>query len=143
MPNKDGSVSGAKTIRFQIPGEPVGYTRMTQGQLKLLRIPPYKIYSRSAVSVAERIRKYLAYKDLVRYCAFGDKVRRAPRAKVYLNVMIYFREGEGKFNRHPDPENVRKGIQDALFSEDNKIAGSVDFGYDPGNPRVEVEIIEP
>jgi hypothetical protein len=137
------SMSEAKSIKFQIPGDPVGYTRMTQAQVKLLRIARQNIKSEEAFKIIERLRKYLAYKDLVWYCSMGKKFDRSPRAKTCLNVMIYFRDGERKFSRHPDPENVRKGIQDALFSEDNKVAGSVDFGYDPGNPRVEVEIIEP
>jgi hypothetical protein len=51
--------------------------------------------------------------------------------------MIYFRN-----RKHPDPENVRKGIQDAVFRKDNLVAGNVDFGYDAMNPRVEIEIID-
>lgn len=40
-----------------------------------------------------------------------------------------------------DPDNVQKGVADALFKNDKYVAGSYDFAFDKENPRVEVEII--
>jgi hypothetical protein len=125
-----------KKIAFTIVGDPVPYLRMTQGQLKLLHVPTWKI-SPQGLKTVKRIRRYFSYKDDVRLAARVFKFSRRPESKIYLNVFVYFRN-----RKHADPENIRKGIQDSLFEQDNKVAGSVDFGYDPKNPRVEVEIIE-
>jgi hypothetical protein len=44
-------------------------------------------------------------------------------------------------HRHADPDNVRKGIQDALFVfGDKRVTGSVDFDYVEAGPRVEVRV---
>jgi hypothetical protein len=85
--------------------------------------------------VKKRIRAYLAYKDKVYSYSLGQMIDRKPKEKVFMDVMIYFGS-----RRHGDPENVRKGIQDAIYINDRMVAGSVDFDYDPGNPRVEIEI---
>jgi hypothetical protein len=122
--------------RFVIPGSPVPYLRMTQAQVKLMRIPDSRLRP-DGLRIKQRIRRYLAYKDLVLKCSLGQEIERRPRKKVFLDVMIYFSIG-----RRGDPENIRKGIQDAIYLQDRMVAGSVDFAYDPGNPRVEVEIRE-
>jgi hypothetical protein len=57
------------------------------------------------------------------------------KRKVQLNCMIYF-----KNNAHGDPENVRKGIMDALFVNDKHVIGYYDYDIDPEAPRVEVEL---
>jgi poly-gamma-glutamate capsule biosynthesis protein CapA/YwtB (metallophosphatase superfamily) len=135
-----GRIMGAggkmDTFRFVIPGDPIPYLRMTQGQVKLMRIPDSRLRS-DGLRIKQRIRAYLAYKDLVFKCSMGQAINRAPRKKVFLDVMIYFSTG-----RHGDPENVRKGIQDAIYTQDRMVAGSVDFDLDLMNPRVEVEISE-
>ena len=123
-------------ISFTVPGDPVPYLRMTQGQVKLMRIPDRKI-SGPGMKVKKKIRRYLEYKDRARLVSSRYEFLRAPTEKVYLNVFVYFSS-----RRHGDPENIRKGIQDAVFEQDRYVAGSVDFGYDAQNPRVEVEIID-
>lgn len=58
------------------------------------------------------------------------------KAKTYLHTMIYFAN-----EARPDPDNVQKGIANALFQNDKNVAGSYDFAIDKQNPRVEVEIV--
>ncbi len=125
----------AASISFTVAGEPVGYLRMTQGQVRMMKIPDRRICTRAALNMKNRIRKYLAYKDEVRIASTNLLFDRKPKKKVYLDVMIWFGS-----HRHPDPENVRKLIQDAIFDQDKMVAGAVDFDYDPENPRVEISI---
>ncbi len=42
--------------------------------------------------------------------------------KAYLNTMIYYAS-----DHRPDPDNVQKGIADALFVNDKNVAGTYDF----------------
>ncbi len=121
---------------FTMPGDPIPYTRMTQGQRKLLRVPDARMDSMTR-KVQRRIQRHLTYQDLARFYARRLEYARRPKKKVYLNVTCYFRTGT-----HGDCENVRKGIQDALFEDDKMVAGGVDFFYDQENPRAEVEIVE-
>lgn len=105
------------TALFTIPGDPVPYLRMTQGQVKLMRIPDSRLRP-DGLRIKQRIRTYLAYKDCVRMCSEGMAIDRKPRKKVFMDVMIYFSTG-----RHGDPENIRKGIQDAIYTQDRMVAG--------------------
>lgn len=56
--------------------------------------------------------------------------------KAYMHLMIHWHGGN-----HGDPDNIWKGIADALFLNDKGVAGS--FDYTTGNEagRVEVQII--
>jgi hypothetical protein len=101
-----------------------------------MRIPDRRLRP-DGLRIKTRIRAYLAYKDRVYGCSEGRAIDRKPRKKVFMDVMIYFSCG-----RHGDPENIRKGVQDAIYIQDRMVAGSVDFAYDRDNPRVEVEIRE-
>jgi hypothetical protein len=101
-----------------------------------MRIPDYRLRP-DGLRIKQRIRAYLAYKDLVFKCSMGQEIDRKPREKVFMDVMIYFSTG-----RHGDPENIRKGVQDAIYTQDRMVAGAVDFDFDLLNPRVEVEIRE-
>ena len=125
-----------KISSFIIGGDPVPYLRMTQGEVKLMRIPDHKLRP-GGLRIKTAIRRYFAYKDRVHIAAWAKRVDPEPKGKTYLNVMIYFRN-----RRHADPENVRKGIQDAIFSKDKMVAGGVDFDYDHENPRVEISVYE-
>jgi len=97
-------------------GNPIPYCRMTQRS---------KFKSKTA-------KRYLAWKEYVQECwleAFG-KGSNFPSGGCYrLNVDCYFRS-----ENHGDPENVRKGIQDALFADDKHVWGTVRFyhGRIPG-----------
>ena len=56
--------------------------------------------------------------------------------KAYLHSRIYFAN-----KKHADPDNVQKGIEDALFKDDKYVAGTYDFEYSKENPRVECSLI--
>lgn len=126
-------INRGPSISFTVPGEPVGFLHITQGQLKMMKIPDRRIRSLATLNMKNRIRKYLAYKDTVRTVSLNLLFDRKPKNKVYLDVMVWFAS-----HRHPDPENVRKGVQDSVFDQDKMVAGAVDFDYDAKNPRVEI-----
>lgn len=121
-------------ITFVVHGDQIPYTRMTQGQVKLMKIPDHKI-TPEALKVKDKIRRYLVWKDFVRMHTLQLQFPRSPKEKIYLSVMVYFRN-----KKHADPENIRKGIQDAIFDQDKLVAGAVDFDYDEKNPRCEITI---
>lgn len=115
-------------------GNPVGYVRTTQ----------------RSKWVSVQYRRYSQYKDHVIAAflsvysqpAFLDNMRRTGhpidppnRFKIYCHVRIWFAN-----HAHADPDNIWKAQNDSLFSNDKWVAGSVDFDYDPENPRVEVSI---
>jgi hypothetical protein len=121
-------------LTFVVHGDPVPYLRMTQGQVKLMRIPDRKI-SASGAKVKAKIQRYFDWKEFVSAHTLGLHFDRAPKKKLFLNVMCYFAD-----KKHADPENIRKGIQDAIFEQDKMVAGAVDFDYDKDNPRCEITI---
>jgi len=111
-----------------IKGNPLGYHRTTQGSY----------WNPSS-------RRYYAWKQHVidAYCEAtgvqcleGEKPIISSKNKIYLNTMTYFAN-----DSRSDPDNVQKGVADALFKNDKYVAGSYDFAFDKENPRVEVEII--
>lgn len=122
-------------MKLIVKGTAVPYTRMTQGQVKLMRIPDHKL-SPSGLKIKEKLRRYFDWKDFVNLHTLNLGIDKSPKEKVFLNVMVYYRD-----KKHADPENIRKGIQDAIFTNDKMVAGSVDFSYDYTNPRVEIEIL--
>lgn len=67
--------------------------------------------------------------------AVGYKPLSTGKAKHFLKTMSYFAN-----DKRPDPDNVQKGIADAIFQDDKYVAGSYDFDFDKENPRVEVEL---
>lgn len=111
--------------------------------------PPVGYYSHGARPNYSRLRKYVDYKELVQFLARIQEVVLPLVATkdrpLDIRTAAYFKNGV-----HPDPENVHKGIVDALFySQDRKVKGSGDkhtggrfFSpkYDKNNPRVEVWI---
>ncbi len=141
MQGKEVLISLEKTkpfnsITFTVPGNPVPYLRMTQGQTKLMRIPDNRL-NPAALKVKERIRRYLTYKDWVYVCASACKFDRAPKGKVIMDIKIYFAS-----KVHADSDNIFKALSDGLFKNDKYVCGSMDFDYDTLNPRVEVKITE-
>ena len=113
---------------FTVRGNPVPYCRTTQAGARFDK--GYK--------------RYQVYKDCV-VASFlaqckGDWGSPKPLTttkenKTEVKIMIYFQNG-----KHGDPDNVFKGIADALFTCDKYVYGSFMFDYDQKNPRVEVEI---
>jgi hypothetical protein len=87
-----------------------------------------------------RALRYKAWKVYVLKC-FSEQTRQAfpcePDGHYRLDVACYF-VGEN----HADPENVRKGIQDALFAYGDKHVFGLIYPVEhvEENPRVEVII---
>ena len=127
-------------------GNPIPYLRMTQNEIKLLKIPDEKLMD-SGIKKKWGIRRYLNWKKYVEvYLYFysrigGRKARKEEieriinQDKVKLDCMIYFAN-----KKHGDPDNIRKGIQDSIFGNDKHVVGCVDYDYDSVKPRVEVSI---
>ena len=123
-----------KTLRFTVPGPPVGF--YAYGARNIWKLPRAK---------RERTQAYHQYADKVRLMARAAGIQTPLEASKHLPVIInttaYFATGV-----HCDPENVRKGISDALFygcsgPGDKYCGGSFPPPlYDKENPRVEVEI---
>ena len=126
-----------ETIRFTVPGQPVPCLRLTQGQIKWTKVPRHALVYRDPkiVRMVERIRRYWAFKDSVRWASNGKNIDRAPKIKTHLWVKIWF-----KTARHGDPDNILKAIQDAIFEKDKMVAGMIDFEYTIGEPRCEIII---
>jgi len=91
-------------------GNPIPYERMTQRSKFLPRNKRYSSWKRYIIG------------------SWMEKFHRAPDfdpGETYrLDVICYF-----KGENHGDPENIRKGVQDALFSNDKHIWGLVGFGH--------------
>jgi len=96
-----------------------------------------------------RLERYNAWKDHVRGAALDVGLKlplEATKAKpLYVSVVSWFASGV-----HPDPENVRKGVIDALVQNlesgrrgsDKYIGGFCEIPrYDKARPRVEVWIM--
>lgn len=121
-----------REIRFTIKGNqedpkgnPIPYLRTTQRSSRF----------------NEKAKRYHAWKDYVRFAAFGDGGYGADRQldplyKSYMSIVVFFAN-----KKHADPDNIFKGIADAMFFNDKYLAGTFDYHYDKENPRVEVKIL--
>lgn len=127
----------SKTIRFTVPGKPVGYYAMGKR-------PNWT-----------RLREYVEYKQLVQqhavYAGLKLPLEATLESPVYVNTVTFFKNGV-----HCDPGNVQKGICDALFYQ-QKLPGETKRRrkggdkytggkfepphYDKRHPRVEVEVL--
>jgi Holliday junction resolvase RusA-like endonuclease len=113
------------SLAFTVPGDPIGYVRTTRRQK----------------FVDERWKRYQTWKNRVTESA-GRQVLaivgalEARKARVTMALGIHYRSDA----RRPDPDNVWKGIADALFKQDRNVVGSFDFAFDAEAPRVEVKI---
>lgn len=121
-----------RIVTFEIPGPPVGYT------IQLGRFANTKVKQ-----------KYREFKKLVQSLAPIQLPLVASREKpVIVETECFFVNGI-----HPDPENVHKGVKDALFwvkSGMGKGAGDKYTGghyeppqYDKLNPRTIVTVCIP
>ncbi len=114
-----------KQVTFEICEPPVGYT-ILMGRW------------------GKRKTKYIEYKKLVQsLCPIELPLRADVTHPILVETQAYFEHGT-----HPDPENVHKGIKDALFyglkgkgGGDKYTGGSYDPPlYDKENPRVIVTL---
>lgn len=126
--------------RFVVPGIPVGYKTTTY----------------NAKYVNKDYRKYVEYKKQVQLFARAAGLELPLLAtKDYpmkVRTVAFFKNGN-----HPDPENVNKGVRDALFYDEEKkgrsgsgkgddkhTGGSFEPPlYDKENPHVVVIVKEP
>lgn len=123
-------------IEFTIPFDPVPYLRMTQGEVKLMRIPRARI-GRAFLSKWDRIHQYLQYKKQLALIGKKYLTNFDLSKKMQMVCIFYFRSG-----RHGDPDNCWKAIADALFHDDNRLVGCFDFFIDKENPQTEVTIVQ-
>lgn len=120
----------SETIRFKVPGDPVGKER-----------PRFAGAGRSPYTPA----KTRAYERLVEL-TFLQQLRtrgwRAlPSSAMRVVVDCRFRTGT-----HPDPDNVLKLVLDALtagwmaYKNDRHVSSSVEHNCPSEHPRIEVEV---
>ena len=132
-------------------GNPIPYLRLTQNEMKLLHIPDHKMASASGARKKRAVKRYFDWKSYVKETCLYQSTLDGKKAEVYAVKMMLAENGKMQFDckiffknrKHADPENIRKGVQDSLFTNDKLVMGSVDFDYDPKRPRVEVEIAKP
>jgi Holliday junction resolvase RusA-like endonuclease len=117
-------------VEFIVPGIPKGFTTLARHGNKV------------ADSARERVQRYYNYCDKVRVFAKQARLKLPLQNGKELFLMVdtfaFF-----KGNRHPDPENVRKGIVDAMcYGGDDKFVGGYHIPpfYDDDNPHVEVVV---
>lgn len=117
--------------------------------MRIFRIdgPPVGYYTSGGTPNYTRLNKYVAWKKLVQKTAMTHGITLplvATKEKpMFIETYAVFHNGT-----HPDPENVHKGIVDALFydpSRKKKGAGDKHTGgmfhppfYEKGNPHVVV-----
>lgn len=118
-------------------GNPIPYkrsTQRTQWKLEIILYNQWKDYIRNTI--------FKVYPD-TQYEAGGRfKLQIHPfttsrQQKAYMSLKIFF-----KGHSFGDPDNIFKGIADALFKCDKYLAGSFDFEYS-NSPRVEIKISFP
>lgn len=132
-------------IHFTIPAMPChrkargldGKMRKVPGPPTLLKLVGY--YTNGKSPNFDRAREYSDWKDHVQRHAPALPVATQQRP-VRVDVWCHFPSGA-----HADPENVRKGIVDALFKHraggDKYVYGYHHFPqYDGRDPRVVVEV---
>lgn len=116
----------------------------------------YKTTTYKAKHFNKDYKKYVEYKKIVQFHARAAGLTIPMLATkdhpVKVRTVAFFKNGN-----HPDPENVNKGVRDALFyDEEKKLRGGSGKGddkytggsfepplYDKENPRVIVIVKEP
>ena len=121
-------------VHFVIPINPVPYLRMTQAEVRLMRIPRARV-SANYLKKWDGINRYLRYKESVQALARGQIGSLDLSRKLWMDCFFYFADG-----RHGDPDNCWKAIADALFQNDNKVCGSFNFSTGNSDPRTTVII---
>jgi Holliday junction resolvase RusA-like endonuclease len=86
------------------------------------------------------IHRYNTYKQALAASMAHLEFDRGPKSReaaLFVQVFAWFGD-----RTHGDPDNVLKGVLDALFASDKHIVSQVDYGYDPTHPRVVIRITE-
>lgn len=117
-------------------GNPVPYVRYTQGghwKPQAKRYNEWKDYVRTAfLDALEGKNKSIA---TVAIWHHQKPVILLNNQKAEMDIKTFW-----KNHAHGDPDNIWKGIADALFQNDKNLDGSFESEVDPENPRVEVKI---
>ncbi|MGX7894421.1 RusA family crossover junction endodeoxyribonuclease [Tsuneonella sp. HG222] len=108
-------------------GNPIGYYRTTQGAKWKPEAIRYNLWKSHVVAA------YIDAGGTVN--ATGYKPLKTGKEKWLLTTMSYFAN-----DVRPDPDNVQKGVADAIFVNDKYVIGTYDFAFDHECPRVEIEI---
>lgn len=122
-------------------GNPLAYARTTQSTqwtAKAKRYNAWKDYVRAHYLDAVMPQKKIKRED---FGEFHDFLQKKPitatKDKVCMNIVICWKD-----DKHSDPDNVFKGIADALFMNDKYLGGSMDFVQSKDKRgSVKVEII--
>lgn len=110
------------------PGNPIPYHRTTQRARFTPEHRRYEAWKNHVVAAFLRGTHY-------HQKHIGTKpIKHAGKAR--LDAMIYWHD-----NTHGDPDNILKGINDALFVNDKRVACSVDF-VDPDKKSPEIARVE-
>ena len=134
-----------RAIRFAINGtnedpngNPIPYTRTTQGTQWTPKAQRYQQWKGRVVA------SYLDALELmpkIERADFGEahdllqrKPIKAAKHKQRMEIMCYYKD-----EKHPDTDNVFKGIADALFMNDKHVVGSMDYEH-AGRGYVEVTL---
>lgn len=95
-----------RKAKFIVPGNPVGYVTTTKKS-----------------KWNKRYKYYADYKKIVQFYARSVGIKLPLVAtkdrQLTIRTIAYFKNG-----RHPDPENVNKGIRDALFYDEHHVRGN-------------------
>lgn len=121
-------------------GNPVPYVRSTRNALwreEGRRYAAWKEYVRGIYLAAAASKGILAPKEVVNLNVTGEKpikLERGQRAR--MDLTIYWKNGA-----HGDPDNIWKGIADALFKNDRNVDGSFEsFTKTGGQGTVHVKL---
>lgn len=101
---------------------------------------PYERMTARGKFVRRDAKRYIGWIDFVQKQWLSQVKAPLPSSKNFywqLDVMIGF-----KGEHHADPDNVRKGVQDALFklSGDKHVSGSVNFTHVDSTPYLDIWI---
>ena len=113
---------------------PVPYKRTTQGGTW---DKGYKKYQQWKAQVQACCIQQAPKKLQFQWVKMGGKHIIDRKAPFWVRTVIFFKD-----RTHSDPDNVHKGINDALFKNDKYVSGEYWFFYDIEDPRVEVSVRE-
>lgn len=127
----------SERIHFLIPGNQedlegnaIPYTRTTQGSKWSPKYQRYGAWKNYVIKHSKLKEGFDKKGKLLKPIAIPDGY------KAVMNLRVFYTD-----NTHPDTDNVFKGIADALFQNDKRLAGSFDFWVKPkAGGIVEVEI---
>jgi Holliday junction resolvase RusA-like endonuclease len=121
-------------------GNPMPYFRRTQGSLwskGAQRYAAWVQYVRRECYMQTTLReKWEMPSGRSKQFRYAHPFELLPMQKARMDIVIYFAD-----EAHADPDNIFKGLADALFKNDKHLVHSTDYVHDPErNGRVAVNI---